>query len=334
MFRSTARSFVRTTASTSTPTAATPSRIFVRSAGSLQTQHVRGPFAADADADAAATAPGNPAEPQTSRAEKMMRRFWKTVSVLPQPDSQPIRNLLKPLGFLTQRLRLAPRLTGTYAVMLDKRTLKTPGGTKISLPKQQLAVAVLIAEEWENQLAVLKPHTLPMTSIISRAIDGLSTPDVRAEVVANLLRYLDTDTVCFHEEEPDHLVTLQDAHWNPLLDWVRKTYDVELIKYEGILNTKQPDPTIVKLGGVVADYDEYKLAAFERAVLASKSYLIALGLVEGHLSVDEAAKCAHVEVQSQINRWGEVEDTHDVDHQDVRVRLGSAALLCSAMKRR
>ncbi|SCZ97618.1 BZ3500_MvSof-1268-A1-R1_Chr4-3g07303 [Microbotryum saponariae] len=307
MFRSTARSFVRTIAATSPSTAATPSRIFGRSAGSLQTQHVRGPFAADAAA--AAAAPGNSAEPQTSRAEKMMRRFWKTVSVSPQPE-------------------------GTYAVMLDKRTLKTPGGTKISLPKQQLAVAVLIAEEWENQLAVLKPHTLPMTSIISRAIDGLSTPDVRAEVVANLLRYLDTDTVCFHEEEPDHLVKLQDAHWNPLLDWVRKTYDVELIKYEGILNTKQPDPTIVKLGGVVADYDEYKLAAFERAVLASKSYLIALGLVEGQLSVDEAAKCAHVEVQSQINRWGEVEDTHDVDHQDVRVRLGSAALLCSAMKRR
>lgn len=50
-------------------------------------------------------------------------------------------------------------------------------------------------------------------------------------------------------------------------------------------------------------------AAFERAVLASKSYLIALGLVEGFLSVDEAAKAAHVEVQSQIDRWGEVEDS-------------------------
>lgn len=49
--------------------------------------------------------------------------------------------------------------------------------------------------------------------------------------------------------------------------------------------------------------------AFERAVLAGKSYLIALGLVEGFLSVDEAAKAAHVEVQSQIDRWGEVEDS-------------------------
>ena len=51
------------------------------------------------------------------------------------------------------------------------------------------------------------------------------------------------------------------------------------------------------------------MTAFERAVLASKSYLIALALVEGHLTVDEAAHAAHVEVQSQIDRWGEVEDS-------------------------
>ena len=38
-------------------------------------------------------------------------------------------------------------------------------------------------------------------------------------------------------------------------------------------------------------------------------HLIALGVVEGFLSVDEAAKAAHVEVQSQIDRWGEVEDS-------------------------
>lgn len=49
--------------------------------------------------------------------------------------------------------------------------------------------------------------------------------------------------------------------------------------------------------------------AFERAVLASKSYIIALALVEGYFTTDEAAKAAHVEVQSQIDRWGEVEDS-------------------------
>lgn len=50
-------------------------------------------------------------------------------------------------------------------MLLDKRTLKTPGGVPLLLPKERLPVAVLIAEEWENQVAVLKPHTLPMVSI-------------------------------------------------------------------------------------------------------------------------------------------------------------------------
>ncbi|GAA5905080.1 ATP synthase complex assembly protein ATP12 [Sporobolomyces salmoneus] len=253
-------------------------------------------------ARASASAVPQQTESQSKRAEKMMRRFWKTVALEKRPEDQ-------------------------YAVLLDKRTLKTPGGLPLLMPKERLPVTVLIAEEWENQVAVLKPHTLPMTSIVSRALDGLNEKQTRQDVVATLLKYLDTDTVCFHEDFPDRLVKLQEEHWGPLLDWVRKTFDVEVRVYEGILNTKQPDATILKLGSVVADYDMFKLAAFERAVLASKSYLIALGLVEGYFTVDEAAQAAHVEVQSQIDRWGEVEDTHDVDHQDVRVRLGSAALL-------
>ncbi|TNY19201.1 hypothetical protein DMC30DRAFT_418114 [Rhodotorula diobovata] len=241
------------------------------------------------------------ADSQTNQAEKQMRRFWKTV------------------GLETRE--------GNYAVLLDKRTLKTPGGTQLLVPKERLPVALCIADEWENQTTVLKPHTLPMTSIAARALDGLNTAETRKDVVAYLLRYLDTDTVCFHESFPERLTRLQDAHWKPLIAWVEDKYGVEVKLYEGIMNNKQSDATVLKLGAVVSEFDHFKLAAFERAVLASKSYLIALGLVEGYLSVDEAAKAAHVEVQSQIDRWGEVEDTHDVDHQDVRVRLGSAALL-------
>lgn len=94
----------------------------------------------------------------------------------------------------------------------------------MTVPKGRLPVALCIADEWENQTAVLKPHTLPMvrnqswsyrefdaetdaregntgaqTSITSRALDGLQNPDMRKDVVAYLLRYLDTDTVwCAH----------------------------------------------------------------------------------------------------------------------------------------
>lgn len=169
------------------------------------------------------------------------------------------------------------------------------------------------------------------TSVTARALDALHDPELRRQVVAGLSKYLDTDTVwsvvvvlctlvlrrcspdqvddSFHEEYPPQLVRLQDAHWRPLIAWVNSTFDVEIQIYEGILGTKQSAVTQAKLNKIVGDYNQFKLAAFERAVLASKSYLIALALIEGHYSVDDAARAAHVEVQSQIDKWGEVEDS-------------------------
>ena len=83
----------------------------------------------------------------------------------------------------------------------------------------------------------------------------------------------------------------------------------------------------------------------ERATYASKSLIIGLALVKKHLTVEQAARAATVEVNSQIERWGEVEDStfslsahhdllsksalqaHDVDYHDIRRQLGSAACL-------
>lgn len=48
--------------------------------------------------------------------------------------------------------------------------------------------------------------------------------------------------------------------------------------------------------------------AMERATYITKSFLIALALVKRHLTVEQAALAAQVEVASQIERWGEVED--------------------------
>ena len=48
---------------------------------------------------------------------------------------------------------------------------------------------------------------------------------------------------------------------------------------------------------------------FERAVYASKSFIIALALLRGRLTAHEAAEASHVEVRSQIEKWGEVEDS-------------------------
>lgn len=49
---------------------------------------------------------------------------------------------------------------------------------------------------------------------------------------------------------------------------MEKTYDVKIELYESILNTRQPDATVLKLGSIVSDFDAFKLAgAYRRSSL-------------------------------------------------------------------
>ncbi|RXK41943.1 ATP synthase mitochondrial F1 complex assembly factor 2 [Tremella mesenterica] len=241
---------------------------------------------------------------QTNRAEITLRRFWKTVNIHSEPN-------------------------GHYLIALDHRHLKTPAGTKLVIPKERRLLAVLIANEWENQDEVLKQHALPVTSLASRAIDGLRDDKIRVEVIEALMKYLETDTVLFPQDEPPALVRMQQEHWQPLFDWLRNELGVHVQATEGLIPARQSDETLARLRRIVEEMDTWELAAFERAAYASKSFIIALALCKGRLTADKAADASHVEVRSQIERWGEVEDTHDVDYQDIRRALGSAACMVS-----
>jgi len=46
----------------------------------------------------------------------------------------------------------------------------------------------------------------------------------------------------------------------------------------------------------------------ERATYTTKSLIIALALIHGRITAEQAALASQVEVASQIERWGEVED--------------------------
>ncbi|OBZ75918.1 ATP synthase mitochondrial F1 complex assembly factor 2 [Grifola frondosa] len=179
------------------------------------------------------------------------------------------------------------------------------------------------------QETLLKPHALPMTSLASRAIDAFGEEKTHKEVRAQLLQYLETDTICYHADEPAALVSLQEKHWKPLLDWSRSTFDIEINVSDSFLFSSQPPDTLRKLDEVMSKFDQWEMAAMERSTYTSKSLLIALALVKRQITVEQAALAAHVEVNSQIARWGEVEDTHDVDFHDIRRQLGSASCLLS-----
>lgn len=247
-----------------------------------------------------------PAVTATNRAEATLKRFWKTVGIDERDDA--------------------------FAVTLDKRPLRTPAGKPLLLPKDKRLVATLIASEWENQETLLKPHTLPMTSLTSRAIDAFSDDEqTRGEVRAQLLKYFETDTICFLQNKPAALVKLQDTHWKPILQWARSTFGVEISTSDSFILSPHPPETVRVLDDVMSKFDHWQMAAMERTTYTSKSFLIALALVMRQITAEQAALASHVEVNSQIELWGEVEDSHDVDYHDVRRQLGSAACLLSSL---
>ncbi|KAF8921494.1 hypothetical protein CPB85DRAFT_1428474 [Mucidula mucida] len=243
-----------------------------------------------------------PAVTETNRAEATLKRFWKTVGIESRDEH--------------------------LTVTLDKRALKTPEGRVLLLPSHKRILATLVAAEWEHQETVIKHHALPVTSIVCRAIDAFHNTQTREEVCQALLEYLDTDTICFHEDYPDQLVALQTKHWEPILKWAKETLDVEINLFDSILSNSHPPETKQKVLDILRQMNKWELAAMERATYSTKSVLIALALVKEFINVEEASNASRVEVSSQIERWGEVEDTHDVDHFDIRRQLGSVSALC------
>lgn len=101
---------------------------------------------------------------------------------------------------------------------------------------------------------------------------------------------------------------LQEEHWAPLIQWLKDAYGITLKEAEGFGTADQTPETVAKFRNILEGMDPFQLAAMERAVYATKSFVIALALVEGRITAHEAALASHVEVASQIERWGEVED--------------------------
>lgn len=119
-----------------------------------------------------------------------------------------------------------------------------------------------------------------------------------------------------------------------------------MLDADSIVPTPQQQITKEVIRGWISGLPAYELAALERAVLASKSLLVAVRLLvewseefrdmprdrQKRFGIEEAAEASSLEVRWQTGMWGEVEDTHDVEKEDVRRQLGSVILLVSGQE--
>ena len=201
-----------------------------------------------------------------------MKRFWKGVAITPE-----------------------------RGVMLDGRPVRTPGRVALILPTDALAQAV--ADEWRAVGETILPAAMPLTGLANAAIDRVA-PDPRI-FAAGLARYADSDLLCYRAETPEPLVARQATRWDPIIAWAQGRYDIGVEVTAGIVHRAQPPATLARLGEAVAAFDPFTLAALSPVVTLTGSLLLALALVEGALSPDDAWMAAHVDEDWQTEMWGE-----------------------------
>lgn len=64
----------------------------------------------------------------------------------------------------------------------------------------------------------------------------------------------------FHNDDPPPLVEMQQKYWDPLLDWARTAFDVDIQVSSSILFHSQPPETKNKFDGILAQLDPWEMA--------------------------------------------------------------------------
>ena len=202
---------------------------------------------------------------------------------------------------------------GAFAIELDGKPIRTPAKAALAVPNRTLAAA--IADEWRAQGERIDPAIMPLTRLASIAID-LVAPR-RGEVVAAIVKYAETDLVCYRAEHPTELVRRQQALWQPLVQWVAERYGARLEVTAGIVPRDQPAAALGALRRAVEAYDIWALAALNLATAACGSVVVALALAEGRLDAAHAFAAAQLDESFEIEQWGE-----DAEQTRRRAMLG------------
>lgn len=261
---------------------------------------------------------------ETNRTEKTMEKFWSKVGTAPYKPETSV-NGLKAVGY------------DGDVVTLDSKAIKTPSGFPLVVPSyKNPALVHLIAQEWSVMPSLkIKPHAVPLTSLAARAVDLQHSEEGHLEqdaIVNHLLPYLDTDTLLVFSPVKDCDGTLrkaQDEEYRPIIKLAEKFWGVDLNILDteiSLFGNKQSDETRAKVVDWIKSLDTWKLAALERATTAARSLIAGMLIVTDQLSPEEVSRLVDLETTHQTAYWGEVEDTHDVQHFDIRRLLGSSYL--------
>lgn len=190
---------------------------------------------------------------------------------------------------------------GGFAVRLDARPVKTPGGSALRAPTRALAEA--IAAEWRGQGDTLRPDTMPLTKALNTALDRIA-PN-RNALIEDLAKYAGADALCYRAASPAALLRRQSVAWDPWLDWAAERFGARLVVTTGVTHVAQPPEALDRLREAIAAHDDHRLVALHAGVTITGSAVLGLAFAARTLTAEDAFATAQIEETYQAELWGQ-----------------------------
>lgn len=189
---------------------------------------------------------------------------------------------------------------GGFAVRLDGRPVRTPGGGRLVLPTRALAEQV--AEEWKGQGETLEIPLMHATRLANTAIEAVA--GARSETADAVAGYAASDLLCYWAEAPQALVERQQHHWGPVLEWIEAEAKISFIRAAGIVHQAQPEPTLQQVREIALALDDFGLAGLAFGAALFGSAILAIALQRGWLTGEQAFALSRLDESYQEEKWG------------------------------
>jgi chaperone required for assembly of F1-ATPase len=143
---------------------------------------------------------------------------------------------------------------------------------------------------------------MPLTGLANAAIDRVA-PGKQA-FASGIAKYAEADLACYRAEGPQGLIDAQAEHWDELLGWGRRRFDVDFRTTSSLLHVDQPPATVERLAHAVSALHQYRLAGLSPLVTIGGSLLAALGVLEEAFTPEWAWEAVSVDERWQLEQWG------------------------------
>ena len=210
--------------------------------------------------------------------------------------------------YLKPRLKCAD---GIFNLFINNKEIKTP--EKVSFNFKEKNLPDLILKEIKKfKLKNLNQSTY--YNIFSLAKDKIQVD--KQKYIEEVLKYINTDLICYWENKPDDLYTLQLDNWNSQLKKLKK----EELNFDYTFNItpiKQNKSSIVLLKKKLIQLDDIILSCLLIVTKITSSVLLSYLFITNKIKPKDLYTNTYLHEIWQSKKWGIVEEENEKRERDL-----------------